>query len=85
MNYPEKSQNVISFDYFDKNLACHPKVQIHRLNGLKLRDYVLPPCTLDYTCQQGYKKLFKGITCRIDGSYDRKAFCVDEVNYILTF
>ncbi len=63
-------------------MACHPREHVHRLNGLKLRDYVLPPCTLDYSCEPGYRKLFKSIKCRIDGSYDRKAFCVSEVTII---
>jgi hypothetical protein len=49
------------------------------LNGYKLRDFVEPPCQLDYSCEKGFKKLYEEIECRLDGAYDKKAFCVPEV------
>ena len=55
----------------------HP--YIYWIYRYKLRDFVEPPCQLDYSCEKGFKKLYEEIECRLDGAYDKKAFCVPEV------
>lgn len=81
--FPEQGQKVTGFRYIDHQQPCDPKQYMHRDISLKLRDYTVPPCKLEYTCAAGYKKLYDEIECLIDGTYDKKAFCVDEVT--LTF
>ena len=77
--FPEPSQKVTGFRSLLHKQPCVFKQQLHRNNTLKIRDYFEPPCQLDYTCDTGFKKLYDEIECSMDGSFDKKAYCVAEV------
>lgn len=81
--FPEKDQKVISFRYLNHKKPCVLKTALHRINGLKIRNYVEPECQLEYSCYSGYISLYKEIECGIDGSFNKKAICVPEVRKLI--
>lgn len=80
--FPEKSSNVIGFRYLYHQRPCDLRQHKNQLNGMKLRDYVVPPCQFEYLCEPGYQAIYSEIECRSDGIYDRKATCVASVSFI---
>jgi hypothetical protein len=70
---------VAGFRYTNHQKPCEVRSHKHKENGIKLRDYVNPPCQLEYLCEENFQPLYREIECRKDGIYDKKAFCVPKV------
>ena len=77
--FPEKGQSVSGFRFYNHQRPCQLKQQKNRITGYKLRDYVNPPCQMEYTCASNYAPLFTEIECREDGIFDKKAYCFPNV------